>query len=681
MLVSAGGILQSASGAITRLLGHDPELLEQMPFLDLVAEDDRAAALAALERAGQGATSVHPVTMRVGLRRHGGAGVVPFELSIVNLLDDPTVEGFVVSAVDATAQVQAEKEASDSFSLLSATLDSTADGILVVDMDGKITSFNRRFAETWCIPEEFVAEQQNASSLAFAYDRLVETESFLSYDTELATTPEAECFDILEFKDGRVVERSSRPQRVNGHVVGRVFSYRDVTDRKHLEDELAYRAFHDSLTGLANKALFQDRLDHALARHERTGAHLAVLFLDLDDFKTVNDSLGHGEGDRLLKQVARTFTGCLRPSDTAARLGGDEFAILIEDVHSRESVTDVAHRIIDSLRPPVRLGGKTVASAGSIGIAFDVPGITSEQLLRNADIAMYKAKSLGKDRFEVYREEMHQSVLARMEFEQDLRKAITTGDLVVHYQPIIDLQTHQVMGFEALVRWCHPSGRLVEPGFFVPLAEELGIVGGIDSFVLDAACRQARAWSDARAGLPLTMSINLSAGELVDPELSDRIAAQIEQCGFDPASLVLEITESAMLADNEATMRTLARFRQLGIRIALDDFGTGFSSFSHLDHLQVDIVKIDKSFVQTLGGPDDDRGLAAALLQLARTLGYETIAEGVETPAQEERLRALGCRLAQGYHLGRPVDAHAAGRLLGLSGPATDALQSSHLSD
>jgi diguanylate cyclase (GGDEF)-like protein/PAS domain S-box-containing protein len=666
MLVSSEGILESVSGAITRLLGHDPELLEQRPLVNIVAESYRTKFAAALEAARRGTAAGHPVTARVGLLRHDGEATVPFELSIVNLLDDPTVEGLVISAHDATAQVCAETELGEALSLLTATLDSTADGILVVDAAGKITSVNRRFAEIWQLPDEVLAARDDQHALAFVLDQVAHPEAFVAKVEELYAKPEIESFDSLEFKDGRVVERHSKPQRVDGETVGRVWSFRDVTDHKRLEEELAYRAFHDSLTGLANKALFQDRLDHALARIERTKSHLAVLFLDLDDFKTVNDSLGHGEGDHLLRRVATTLVGCLGASDTAARLGGDEFAVLIEDVQSQNAITALAQRILDALRPPVRLGTKSVSSAVSIGIAFNEAGTTTEQLLRNADIAMYKAKALGKDRFEIYRDEMYASVLARLELEEELRAAINAGDLAVHYQPIIDLYAHRVVGLEALVRWSHPTRGLVPPGVFVPLAEELGLIGEIDSFVLRSACRQAREWRDEYLGSPeLTMSVNISARQLTEPLLSERIAAQIDECGFDPRSLVLEITESAMLTDNDATVHNLAELRAHGVRIALDDFGTGYSSFSHLDRLQIDIVKIDKSFVQALGSPDDTRGLAAAILQLARTLGYLAIAEGVEQAEQADSLRALGCSLAQGYHLGRPLDATATGLLLG----------------
>jgi diguanylate cyclase (GGDEF)-like protein/PAS domain S-box-containing protein len=665
MLVSATGLLESASGAITRVLGHDPEMIEMRPLTDIVAEPDRRPLMTALSQAARGATAAHPVTIRVELLRHDGNSSVPFELSIVDLIEDPTVEGFVISAHDATEQVAAEHQLSDTLSLLTATLDSTVDGILVVDNDGTITGFNGRFSEIWRIADNFVSVGDDSSRLSFVLEQLLNPRPFLARHRELASKPENESFDTLEFKDGRALELSSRPQTVDGTIVGRVWSFRDVTDRIRLEDELEYRAFHDSLTGLANKALFQDRLEHALARIGLTGSHLAVLFIDLDDFKTVNDSLGHGEGDKLLKRVAADLSTCLRPLDTAARLGGDEFAVLIEDVSSQDDITQLAGRILDSLRRNVPPGARSSAAAGSIGIAFDEPEITSEQLLRNADIAMYQAKESGKDRFEIYRKEMHAAVLARIEQERELRAAILDGDLLTHYQPIYDLSTRRIVGFEALVRWAHPIGGLVDPRLFVPLAEELGLIGGIDAFVLRSSCLQARQWQeDGLWGPGLVMSVNLSPGQLVDPDLSRQITAHVEACHFDPRSLILEITESAMLSDNETTVRNLAELRSIGVRIALDDFGTGYSSLSHLDRLQVDIVKIDKSFVQALGSGDDSHGLAAAMVQLAHTLGYETIGEGVENPVQEDGLRMLGCRFAQGYHLGRPLNVECTDQLL-----------------
>ena len=390
-----------------------------------------------------------------------------------------------------------------------------------------------------------------------------------------------------------------------------------------------------------------------------------MLFIDLDDFKTVNDSLGHGEGDQLLKRVASDLSDCLRPLDTAARLGGDEFAILIEDVSSQEDITQLAGRILQSLRLAVPPGARATASAGSIGIAFDEPGITSEKLLRNADIAMYKAKESGKDRFEVYRQEMHAAVLARIEQERELRAAIHDHDLLTHYQPIYDLGTRRIIGFEALVRWAHPIGGLVDPRLFVPLAEELGLIGDIDTFVLRSSCLQARQWQEQ--GLwthGLVISVNLSPGQLMDPTWPNASRPTSRSAGSIPGSLILEITESAMLADNETTVRNLVELRSTGVRIALDDFGTGYSSMSHLDRLQVDIVKIDKSFVQTLGSVDDSPqpgGRHGAAGSHARLRDDR---RGRGEPGPGGRAPALGCRFAQGYHLGRPLNVECTDLLL-----------------
>ena len=664
MLVSESGRIESVSSVITRLLGHDPELLEGRPLREIVVPQDRPALQSALGDARRGATSGRPVTARIGLLRHDYAGTVPFEMHMVNLLDDPTVEGIVVTAHDATAQVSAEHDLVDALSRLTATLDSTADGILVVDNADKITDFNRRFVEIWGIPHDSVVRQKDVSSLEFALDELTDPQAFLTRLRELRLLPDVETFDLLEFKDGRVIERFSKPQTIAGSSVGRVYSFRDVTDRKLLEDELSFRAFHDSLTGLANKALFQDRLQHALSRLSRSGSHLAILFLDLDDFKTVNDSLGHREGDRLLRRVASMLCDLVRPSDTAARLGGDEFAILIEDLSSPE-VTNLTQRILESLHQGVRLGSKTVGAACSIGVAFDEEGITSEQLLRNADIAMYQAKRRGKNRFEVYRAEMHESVVARLELEEELKAAVSGGDLVAHYQPVIDLQTLRVVGFEALARWPHAEGKFVDPRQFVPLAQEIGLIGEIDSWVLRNACREVRAWQErGLCGKDLEISVNLSASQLGVETLADRIAEDLAQCQFDPRSLILEITESEVINEDAATLRNLAELRRLGVRIALDDFGTGYTNLVHLDRLPVDIVKIGRSFVEALGSGDPARSMAAALIQLAGTLGYGTTAEGVETAAEMESLRSLGCARAQGYHLGRPLDAEAAVSLL-----------------
>jgi diguanylate cyclase (GGDEF)-like protein/PAS domain S-box-containing protein len=374
MLVSEQWEIEAASAALTRMLGHDPELCERQPLTAIVAEEDRAALQAAMEQSSAGATAAHRVTVEVRLLRHQGTESVPFELSVVNLVDDPVVGGYVVTAHDITARTEAERELRSALSLLQATLDSTADGLVVVDDVGTITGVNGRLAEMWMLPESFWTDRIDRHALDVILDLLIHPEAFTAKVAELARHPDMETIDVLEFKDGRV------------------WSFRDVTERARLESELTYQAFHDSLTGLANKALFTDRLNQAVARMERTRKPIAVMFLDLDNFKTVNDSLGHATGDELLRSVAEVLLGCIRQADTAARLGGDEFAVLIEYIEGHSDIVRLAERILTALRHPVTPESTEVVSTASLGITFGVSGSTGEQLLRNADLAMYMAK-------------------------------------------------------------------------------------------------------------------------------------------------------------------------------------------------------------------------------------------------------------------------------------------------
>jgi diguanylate cyclase (GGDEF)-like protein len=496
-------------------------------------------------------------------------------------------------------------------------------------------------------------------------DQLVDPQAFAAKVQELYMQPEAESNDTIIFKDGRVFERYSKPQLVDGEVVGRVWSFSDVTERKQLEKELSYQAFHDALTGLANKALFRDRLNVALARIERTRASVAVLFLDIDDFKVVNDSLGHSIGDELLVAVAQLLEGCLRHADTAARLGGDEFAVLIEDIDHHDEAIKLAERILEVLRRPITVGSRELSITVSIGVTFGVVGSTSEELLSKVDLAMYMAKRQGKNRYEEFQVEMHAAVIERHELHADFRRALADGELVVHYQPVLEMATDTIVGFEALVRWQHPTKGLLPPASFVPIAEEVGLIDAVDSFVLADACAQARRWQDGGvAPSDLTIAVNLSARELMDSALAGNVAESLRASGFEPSNLILEITESAMMKDIDTAVENLHALKALGVRIALDDFGTGYSSLAHLQRLPIDILKIDQSFVATLGSAEHSANLAYAIVQIAETLGHATIAEGVESAAQAAHLRQMGCPLAQGYHLGMPLDAAATGELL-----------------
>jgi diguanylate cyclase (GGDEF)-like protein len=389
------------------------------------------------------------------------------------------------------------------------------------------------------------------------------------------------------------------------------------------------------------------------------------LYLDLDNFKTINDSLGHSAGDELLRVVGAVLLGCVRRADTVARLGGDEFAILIEDVDNRDEVVHLAQRILSGLHHPVVIGSHRVSTSASIGITFGGADATGEQLLRNADLAMYRAKAQGKDRFEEFEDHMHQAVLAHLELENDLRRALAEEQFVVHYQPIVDLSNRALVGFEALVRWHHPTRGLLGPGEFINKAEELGIIGGIDFYVLSEACCQMSRWRhDGLIAPDLVLDVNVSASEVADPLLAERVAGVLDVHGFDAGRLVLEITESAIMTNVRGAAVNLRSLKNLGLRLAVDDFGTGYSSLTHLAALPIDVLKIDRSFVAIDASVDDQPDLARAIIQLAETLSLHTVAEGVETEEQAAYLLSLGCRWAQGFHLGQPLDVEATEDLL-----------------
>ena len=447
------------------------------------------------------------------------------------------------------------------------------------------------------------------------------------------------------------------------NVHGVVVTLRDVSVRKELERTLTHQAFHDSLTGLANRALFIDRVEHALQRRGRAEDEMAVLFLDLDDFKTVNDSLGHAVGDELLQGVARRLDASCRPADTTARLGGDEFAVLLEGMESSEDTFLATRRLLDALREPFTLEGKAVDIHASVGIAFaDDDDLRSEELLRNADIAMYMAKSRNTGSYEVFEPQMHEAAIRRLDLMADLQRAVDNGDFVLHYQPIVALDTGRPVAFEALVRWQHPVRGLLGPAEFIPLAEETNLILPLGRWVLEYACRQARSWY-AQHGT--TMSVNLSQKQLASPDVESEVAEILRRTDVAPASITLEVTESMVMHDVERTVAVLGRLRNLGVRVAIDDFGTGYSSLAVLRELPIDVLKIDKAFVDGVGSSSQDSVLVSTVIDLARGLGLVTVAEGIEDETQLDRLRALRCCLGQGYHFSKPLAAPAAAALLG----------------
>jgi diguanylate cyclase (GGDEF)-like protein/PAS domain S-box-containing protein len=444
-------------------------------------------------------------------------------------------------------------------------------------------------------------------------------------------------------------------------VRGIVLNSRDVSERKAFEEQLAHQAFHDPVTNLANRALFAERVRHAVARNRREHSGIAVIFMDLDDFKTINDSLGHAAGDDVLIEVAKRVAGSIRVTDTAARFGGDEFAILLEDIGSAQEAADTAERILEALVEPLRLEHKELVVRSSLGISV-VEGDAApdaDELIRNADAAMYIAKRDGKGGYRLFEPAMHEGVLARLELRADLQRAMTTDQLELHYQPVVRLEDGGVCGVEALLRWNHPERGQVAPDEFIPLAEEMGLIVPIGRWVLRQGCRQAKAIQElVPHDPPLSMAVNLSVKQLQHSDIVADVRDALEDSGLEPSSLTLEITETVMMTDTDLAVQRLEELRAVGVRLAMDDFGTGYSSLSYLSRFPVDVLKMDRSFLASGASPEAS-GLATAVVALGQTLDLEVVAEGIEFPEQWTTLRDLGCGLGQGFYFARPMDADA----------------------
>ena len=447
-------------------------------------------------------------------------------------------------------------------------------------------------------------------------------------------------------------------------VDGLVATFRDVTEQRNLERQLSHRAFHDELTGLANRALFLDRMDHALRVTRPEDDPVVVLFVDLDDFKSVNDALGHGVGDQMLRSIADRIRQVAGTGDTPARLGGDEFALLLEDRGGIDRALDVAEGLLDALREPVALAGYDLAVLASVGVAVSTPGMTTAGLLRDADIAMYEAKRAGKSQIKIFDPAMRLTATRHLEFRSDLGSAIERDQLRLVFQPMVDLRTHRVVGAESLLRWEHPTRGPIAPSEFIPIAERAGLIVPIGKWVVDQSIKAASQWQGRGSQ---RVSINVSALQIRSPEFVEQVRRSLEVHGLDPSLVVLEITETMLVEEIESASNNLAPLRDLGVLIAIDDFGTGYCSLSYLQQFPVDIVKIDRQFIDELDEKPRNMSLAKMILQLTAGLEVISIAEGIERPAQLRTLQALGCDIGQGYLLSGPLEAEELQRRFGVA--------------
>jgi diguanylate cyclase (GGDEF)-like protein/PAS domain S-box-containing protein len=662
MVVDPDGTLRYASPAFEQILGYDPGEVPGKNIFDFVHPDDLTRVWEETERVISGGDPAGTKALEYRIRHKDGSWRW-MEGGVTSRQDDLAVRGIVLNARDITER----KEAEERYRTL-------VEQIPVVAYIDRADGTDTPLYTSPQIKGLLGYSQEEGSKERLWRERLhpEDRERVLAADGRFEKAGKErfrEEYRLLA-KDGSVVWVLEDAVLVKDATTGLPLYWQgilyDITERKEAEEWLEHRAFHDPLTDLPNRQLVLDRLAHALARTERKqSSGVAILFMDLDRFKTVNDSLGHEVGDRLLVAASERLKGCLRPEDTLARFGGDEFVVMVEDVERPEQAIHVAERLIGSLEDSFVLEGRELFVTTSMGIAFGTFRTKSaETLLRDADTAMYRAKYESSG-YAVFDPALYERAVRRLEMENDLRPAVEREELVLHYQPIFDFGSRDVWGVEALVRWKHPERGLLGPTEFVALAEETGLIVPVGRWVLNEACRRTKGWQQSHPrSAPLRVIVNFSAKQLRHPSCVEDIEEALRRSGLGAESLSLDITESAFIDALEGNALVLQRIENLGVGICIDDFGTGYSSLSYLKRLPADALKIDKSFVEGLGETVEDTAIAGMVVELAHTLGMEVIAEGVETEEQVALLEKMGCDMAQGFHFERPLPDEAAAEFL-----------------
>ena len=657
-IVQNDGTFSYVSPSVPHLVGFAPEELLGQHCLDFLHPEDLELVLPKLQALLNGPNIEMSVIYR---HKRKDGGYVYLETVARSLENRGGQIELHCASRDVSGRIQSEKALREAEEKYRSIFENAIEGIFRTTPEGRYLDANPALAKIY----GYESDDDLKSALADIGKQLYLDEGKRDeFVAEMTRNDRVANFEAqIRRKDGSVIWISENARAVrdeNGELLYYEGTVEDITPRKQAEEQLVFDALHDRLTGLANRALFTDRLAQAFGRLKRHPDQLfATLFLDFDRFKNINDSMGHHAGDKLLIALAGRLQSCLRPGDTVSRLGGDEFAILLEDVRGVECATHIAQRIQKALEEPFTIAGQQVFSSVSIGIAlahedYERP----EDLLRDADMAMYRAKALGKARHEVFDAGMHTRAVAQLQLETDLRWAIERREFRLHYQPIVSVETGHVSGFEALIRWNHPSRGLVSPLEFIPVAEETGWIVPIGRWVLEEATAQLAKWR-AQSGLPLSMSVNLSPKQFSQADLLSHVAQLLRENDIPDGALKLEITESAILENVSATRERLLQLRALGVRLALDDFGTGYSSLSYLHRYPFDTLKIDRSFIARIAQGDEHREIVRTIVTLGKTLGLEVVAEGVETPTQLADLKDLGCSLGQGYFFARPLEQNA----------------------